>query len=58
MLLVKPEDFITQYSFFNLKNVSLVLFDQVNVVDLTAHSKIVVLEKDIEEFKQMVKRWI
>ena len=58
MLLVKPEDFITQYSFFNLKNVSLVLFDQVNVVDLTAHSKIVVLEKDIVEFKQMVKRWI
>lgn len=58
VLLVRPEDFITQYSFVNLSNVSLVLFDQVNIVDLTVPSKVAVLEKDIDEFKRMVERWI
>jgi large subunit ribosomal protein L4 len=57
MLLVKSDDFITQYSFVNISNVSLVLFDQVNVVDLTAHTKIAVLEKDMDEFKKMVEQW-
>lgn len=58
ILIVRPDDFLTQYSFFNLKNVSLVSFDSVNLVDLSSHSKVVVLKNDINEFKRMVEKWI
>lgn len=57
-LLVNHEDILTQRSFANLSNVNLVLFDQVNAIDLSASGTLVYLEKDLENFKSMVAAWL
>ncbi len=57
-LLVNHTDILTQRSFANLPNVNLVLFDQVNAIDLSASGTLVYLEKDLENFKSMVAAWL
>jgi large subunit ribosomal protein L4 len=57
-LLVNHDDILTQRSFANLPNVNLVLFDQVNAIDLSASGTLVYLEKDLDNFKSMVAAWL
>ena len=57
-LFVSIQDVITQASFANISNVRSVFFDQPNVCHLATKSKWLVLEKDLDLFKGMVKQWI
>jgi len=57
-LFVRPDDMVTQASFVNIPTVNLLLFDQVNAVDLASGDKVVFLKKDFDTFKEMVSRWI
>jgi large subunit ribosomal protein L4 len=57
LLLVSNGDILMQRSFANLANVRIVLFDQVNAFDLAHTEKVVVFEKDMDAFKEMVARW-
>jgi hypothetical protein len=45
-------------SFLNLKNVQPVFFDQPNVFHLAHAERWMFLQKDVEQFKQMVSKWI
>lgn len=51
------EDDITQLSFRNIPNVTLLSFDQPNVKDLTQATHWVFLKRDIELFNAMVEQW-
>lgn len=57
-LLVSANDVLTQASFANLPNVELLLFDQLNIIDLANSQSVVFFEKDFDAFKNMVSRWI
>lgn len=57
-LVVRSDDLITQASFVNIPNVNILLFDQVNAVDLATGTKVIFLKKDFDNFKEMVLRWI
>ena len=57
LFMVANDDILMQRSFSNLPNVRLVLFDQVNAFDLAHAEKVLVLEKDMDSFKEMVARW-
>ena len=57
-LLVNHDDILIQRSFTNLPNVNLVLFDQVNAIDLSAAGTLIYLEKDLDNFKSMVAAWL
>ncbi len=57
-LLVAPEDAMTHACFANIPNVQLLLFDQLNAYHLADYKHILVLQKDIERFKELVARWI
>lgn len=51
-------DAITRASFNNISNVRVLLFDQFNAFDLANESKILLLQKDFEQFKKTVEaRW-
>ena len=41
----------------NLANVQILSFDDVNAYDLSLGKSVVVLKKDNEKFKDMVKKW-
>lgn len=58
ILFVKPDDYLTQESFSNLPNVSMMYFDQPNAFDLVNGNRWVFLEKDFDVFKDMVVRWL
>ncbi|MGA9530630.1 MAG: 50S ribosomal protein L4 [Candidatus Babeliales bacterium] len=51
-------DLVVLSSLSNIKSVSVVSFDQPNVVDLSRKGYWVFLKKDANEFKDMVSRWI
>jgi large subunit ribosomal protein L4 len=57
ILFVKPDDFLTYSSFANIPNVSLLYFDQPNVFDLVNSERWVILNKDMDHFKEMVSKW-
>lgn len=57
-LLVTHDDLLTQRSFANLANTNLVLFDQLNAIDLAAHGVLACLDKDFANFKSVVAAWL
>ncbi len=56
-IFVQANDPLTQASFANIKNVRTLFFDQANAVDLAKAQSWVVLEKDMNAFKEMVSKW-
>jgi ribosomal protein L4 len=57
MLLVETGDVITQASFVNIPNVQVLFFDQLNAYHLADGNRVIVLQKNVERFKEMVARW-
>lgn len=57
-LFLPVSDVLTYASFANIANVQILYFDQPNAFDLVNSAKWLVLKKDMEDFKQMVARWI
>ena len=57
-LFLDINDTVTQASFANIPNIRPVFFDQPNAYNLSYAGKWLVLEKDFDAFKEMVKRWI
>ncbi len=55
---VQANDPLTQASFANIKNVRTLFFDQANAYDLANAQSWVVLEKDMNAFKEMVSKWL
>ncbi|RTL05948.1 50S ribosomal protein L4 [Candidatus Dependentiae bacterium] len=58
VLFLKAEDRIHYASFANIPNIHLMFFDQPNVYDLAKASHWLFLQKDLEQFKKMVTRWV
>lgn len=57
-LFLAPDDFITAASCANIPNVRIIFFDSANAYDLSDAGCWVVLKKDVNNFKEMVARWI
>lgn len=57
-LVLQPGDIIQQASFSNIPNLKMVLFDQINVVDLISAKFVAILDQDFEVFKGVVSKWI
>jgi large subunit ribosomal protein L4 len=57
-LILQAGDIIEQASCANIPKLKMVLFDQINVVDLISSDFIVVLDKDFSTLKEVVSRWI
>ncbi|MFZ5954083.1 MAG: 50S ribosomal protein L4 [Candidatus Dependentiae bacterium] len=57
-LFLSANDFLNYASFINIPNVSILFFDQPNAVDLAVNSQWVFLKKDMDQFKEMVSRWL
>ncbi len=59
VLFVTPNDRTTQASFANIANIrSMLLFDQWNAYDLSNGDVWVIMQKDMDAFKEMVSSWI
>lgn len=56
-LLLANNDILTYASFSNLPNVRMMYFDQPNAFELARSDYWVVLNKDVDSFKQMVATW-
>ena len=56
-LFVDRSDFLVGLSVRNMMNVQTVFFDDTNAYSLTANEQVVVLKKDVNQFKEMVARW-
>lgn len=52
------DDILTYASFVNIPTVKILFFDQANAFDLADSDHLVVLKKDLEQFKEMASRWI
>lgn len=57
ILLLSPQDQVTYTSFINIPNVNIVFFDQVNAYNLAHGERVLVLNKDLNQFKDMVSKW-
>jgi large subunit ribosomal protein L4 len=57
-LFVPFDDMVTYASFSNIPTVRMVFLDQANAFDLACGRYWVVLKKDMEQFKDMVGKWI
>jgi len=57
-LVLQPGDVIQQASFSNITNLKMVLFDQINVVDLISANYVVIFEQDFDALKEVVSKWI
>jgi large subunit ribosomal protein L4 len=57
VLLLSAYDQMAYASFVNIANVDIVFFDQVNAYNLARGNKVVVLNKDLNQFKEMVSKW-
>ena len=57
-LFLPIEDFITRASFMNIPNVRVLFFDQPNAFELASTHYWVFLEKDRNQFQEMVARWL
>ena len=55
---VNPDDRMTHASFANLPNIRMMLFDQWNAYDIANGEVWMILKKDIENFKGLVRSWI
>lgn len=55
---VPMHDALTSASFVNIPNVKVIFFDQANAFDLAYTDYWVCLEKDFDQFKEMVAKWI
>jgi large subunit ribosomal protein L4 len=58
ILFVNPYDTVTHASFDNIPNVRMLLFDQPNAYHLANGDCWVFLQKDIQNFKEMVTSWL
>jgi len=58
VLFLPVNDMVTHASFSNIPNVHILLFDQPNAFDLANGKHWLILDKDIEHFKNMVSQWI
>ena len=56
-LFLSLDDVIHFHSFSNIPNVQVLFFDQPNAYDLANSAYWVILKKDEDMFKQMVKKW-
>lgn len=57
LLFVTFDDLITRSSWINMPNVTVVLFDEANAVNLLHSDYWIVLKKDFDVFKDMVAQW-
>lgn len=57
VLLLSSQDHMTYTSFINIPNVDIVFFDQVNAYNLARGERVLVLHKDLNQFKDMVSKW-
>lgn len=57
VLFVSWQDTLLRSSFANIDAVRIVPFDQINGYDIASGAKLVVLKKDIAQFKEVVSRW-
>jgi len=55
---IPMDDMLTYASFINIPNVRLLFYDQANAYDLAHSDCLVVFKKDLNQFKEMVGRWI
>lgn len=55
---VTPADMGTHTSFANIPNVRMLLYDQWNAYDVSGNSLWMVLQKDMDAFKEMVQQWM
>lgn len=58
LLFVSPQDHEIHASFANMKNVQILYFDHPNVFDLANAQHWVFLKKNMDDFKEMVAKWI
>lgn len=58
LLFVRHDDYVTHASFANLPHVTMLAFDEPNVYALAEFRTWVVLDKDIDSFKNVVSAWI
>lgn len=56
-LFISPEDIYTQISFRNIPSVRLLYFSQPNAYSLADAEYWLILSKDVDQFKEMVKLW-
>lgn len=56
-LFLPVDDMLTSASFINIPNVQVLFFDQANAFDVTAGNHWLVLQKDLNSFKEMVSKW-
>lgn len=57
-LILHPGDVLQQASFSNIANLKMILFDQINVVDLISANFVVIFEQDFDALKEVVSKWI
>jgi len=53
-----PHDVLAYSSFVNIPNVRILFFDESNAFDLAKGDHWIILNKDIDSFKEMVTQWI
>jgi large subunit ribosomal protein L4 len=58
VLFLPAQDVVTQASFSNIPNVRILFYDQPNAYDLANGKRWIILNKDLEHFKNMVSQWI
>lgn len=56
-LFMDRSDFLVGLSIRNMQNVHPVFFDSANAYSLSANEKVIVLKKDVNQFKEMVAKW-
>jgi len=57
MLFLPWTDSLSRASFTNIQSVNIVLADQMNAYDMSTSDTVLVLKKDLENFKEMVSKW-
>jgi large subunit ribosomal protein L4 len=57
MLFLPWTDSLNRASFTNIQSVNVVLADQMNAYDMSTSDTVLVLKKDLENFKEMVSKW-
>jgi len=57
-LVLSPGDVLAQASFANIPEVKMVLFDQVNVIDLISSDYVAILDQNFDMLEKVVSKWI
>jgi large subunit ribosomal protein L4 len=58
ILFLPWSDTLTHASFNNIPQVNVLFSDQINAYDIREGSTLLILKKDLEQFKEMVTKWI